>query len=62
MSSDRDILGRIRALGVDYERLKAALDSHDAWGGLVHSFEYLTVLGVVCDAMRDYEDMRQDEG
>lgn len=48
-----DIVARCKELGIDYPRLKAALDSKDDWGALVHSFEYLTVLGVVCDAMRE---------
>lgn len=49
--ADADIIARIRGLGVDAQRLKSALDGHDNWGSLVHSFVYLTVLGVVCDAM-----------
>ena len=48
---DDAIIERIKELGVDAKRLKGALDGHDNWGSLVHSFEYLTVLGVVCDAM-----------
>lgn len=47
-----DIIERIKAAGIDADRLKAALDSKDNWGALVYSFEYLTVLGVVCDAMQ----------
>lgn len=58
MSSD--IVKRCQELGVDYPRLKGALDSHDNWGALVHSFVYLTVLGVVCDAMRA-EDGQEEE-
>lgn len=54
--TDAQIIERIKAQGIDYKRLKSCLDGHDNWGKLVHSFEYLTVLGVVCDAMRkDYE-------
>jgi hypothetical protein len=52
MSSDQTIIKRIKTLGIDADRLKDALDSRDNWGALVHSFEYLTVLGVVCDAMQ----------
>ena len=47
------IIERIRELGIDYPRLKAVLDNPDNWGALVNAFEYLTVLGVVCDAMRE---------
>jgi hypothetical protein len=51
-STDKTIIERIKTLGIDADRLKDALDSRDNWGALVHSFEYLTVLGVVCDAMQ----------
>ena len=51
-----NIVERCNAQGIDYERLSSALDSHDQWGQLVHSFVYLTVLGIVADAMRDAED------
>lgn len=50
-----DIVARCKELGIDYPRLKAALDNPDNWGGMVNAFEYLTVLGVVCDAMREEE-------
>lgn len=53
MPSDKTIIETIKGLGIDADRLKDALDSRDNWGALVHSFEYLTVLGVVCDAMQD---------
>lgn len=52
MSQSFDIIERIEELGVDYPRLHSALESKEPWGKLVHSFEYLTVLGVVEDAMR----------
>jgi hypothetical protein len=52
MTTDATIIERIEALGVDADRLKTCLDSRDNWGGMVHAFEYLTVLGVVCDAMQ----------
>lgn len=55
MFDDLSIIERIEALGVDAGRLKSALDGHDNWGSLVHSFVYLTVLGVVCDAMQAQE-------
>jgi hypothetical protein len=51
-TTDRAIIDRVKALGVDAKRLKDALDSRDNWGALVHSFEYLTALGVLCDAMQ----------
>lgn len=50
--SDQEIIEAIKSYGIDYERLKAALDTKDNWGALVHSFEYLTVLGIVETAMR----------
>lgn len=50
--TNADIIEKCEKFGVDYDRLKAALDQNDNWGALVHSFEYLTVLGVVEDAMR----------
>lgn len=50
-----DIVARCEELGVDYARLHACLDYKDAWGKLVHSFEYLTVLGVVEQAMAERE-------
>lgn len=53
MFDDLSIIERIEALGIDADRLKGCLDSRDNWGALVHSFEYLTVLGVVCDAMQE---------
>ncbi len=49
---DNKIIERIKELGIDYDRLKNALDSKDRWGELVYAFEYLTVLGVVCAAMK----------
>lgn len=49
--TDTDIIAKIKSQGIDAARLKGALDSKDNWGDLVHSYEYLTVLGVVCDAM-----------
>ena len=54
--TDSQIIARIKAFGVHHKRLKAALDQSDNWGSMVHSFEYLTVLGVVEDAMRQEED------
>jgi hypothetical protein len=50
-----DIIARCEAYGINYERLKACLDQHDNWGDMVHSFEYLTVLGIVEDAMKERE-------
>jgi hypothetical protein len=50
--TDRTIIERIKSFGVDYPRLHAALDQQDNWGALVNSFVYLTVLGVVEDAMK----------
>lgn len=35
--------------GLDLERLRSALDGADAWGKLVHSFEYLDALGRLTD-------------
>jgi hypothetical protein len=51
-TTDRAIIDRVKALGVDADRLKAALDSRDNWGDMIHAFEYLTALGVLCDAMQ----------
>jgi hypothetical protein len=51
-ATDRAIIERVKALGVDADRLKDALDSRDNWGGMIHAFEYLTALGVLCDAMQ----------
>lgn len=50
----------IEGFGVSHERLKKALDQHDNWGGMVHSFEYLTVLGVVEGLWRKHKE--DDEG
>lgn len=30
-----------------YANLKKALDSNDSWGGMVHAFEYVGILGYV---------------
>lgn len=49
------IITRLEGMGIDYERLTKCLDSKDNWGDLVHSFEYLTVLGVVREAWNDIE-------
>lgn len=54
--TDSEIIARIEKFGVDYKRLHEALDASDNWGGMVHSFVYLTVLGVVEDAMRQAEE------
>ena len=54
-ASDREIIETINKFGIDHARLKAALDSKDPWGHLVHSFEYVTVLGVVESAMKAAE-------
>lgn len=44
------ILERCREAGVDRDRLRRCLDAKDDWGGMVHAFEYLTVLGAVAAA------------
>jgi hypothetical protein len=49
--NDRSIITKCKLLGIDGQRLKQCLDGQDNWGAMVHAFEYLTVLGVVCDAM-----------
>lgn len=49
--SDKEIIERIKAQGIDHARLRSCLDQRDNWGGMVHAFEYLAVLGIVCDAM-----------
>lgn len=54
--SDAKFTQRLHELGIDHDRLKACLDTKDNWGALVHSFEYLTVLGVVEQAMREELD------
>ncbi len=51
-----DIIESIEFYGIDYKRLKGALDSNEKWGSMVHAFEYLTVLGVVETAMRLKEE------
>ena len=54
--ADKAIITKIKHLGVDYGRLRDAMSSRDAWGQMVNSYVYLTVLGVVEDAMRkDHE-------
>lgn len=50
--SDQTIIDKLAELGIDYQRLKACMDARDNWGGMVHAFEYLSVCGVVLDAMR----------
>jgi hypothetical protein len=50
--SDQSIIEKIKTFGVDYPRLHNALEQKDNWGALVNSFVYLTVLGVVEDAMK----------
>lgn len=50
-----DIIAKCEEHGVDRTRLKAALDTKEPWGKLVHSYEYLTVLGVVEAAMAERE-------
>lgn len=42
-----DLYAKLEEHGITKARLKKALDSKDNWGALVHSFEYLTVLGAV---------------
>ncbi len=51
-----EIIEAIKAFGVDHKRLKEALDTKDNWGGMVHAFVYLTVLGVVEGAMEQEEE------
>lgn len=48
-----DIVARCCELtGRTPDELAAVIDKHDNWGGMVHAFEYLTVLGVVRDEIR----------
>ena len=47
------IIERCKELGIDFERLDKALSTRDNWGGMINAFEFLTVLGVVADAMRE---------
>jgi hypothetical protein len=42
-----DIYERLGEFGIDKARLTAVLGQSDNWGGMVHSFEYLTVCSVV---------------
>ena len=51
-----DIIAKLKALGIDHKRLKGCLDAKDNWGDMIHAFEYLTVLGVVCDAMAEHSE------
>lgn len=50
------ILTKCREAGIDATRLRKALDAKDNWGGMIHAFEYLTVLGIVADAFKNEED------
>ena len=45
------IIDRIKGFGIDADRLHAAMEYKDNWGSMIHSFEYLTVLGVVEEEM-----------
>lgn len=48
------IVAQLAALGIDEKRLaKVLAPKADNWGGLVHAFEVLTVLGVVHKAMQE---------
>ena len=42
--------------GVDRARLKAALDSNDNWGKMVHAFEFLTAVAAVLDSWPEDDD------
>lgn len=42
--------------GVDRARLKAALDSNDNWGKMVHAFEYLTAVSAVLASWPEDDD------
>jgi hypothetical protein len=61
MPGDNTIIERIKEFGIDATRLKACLDSKDHWGDMIHAFEYLTVCGVVCDAMVAAEAEREQD-
>lgn len=37
----------LRAAGIDYQRLRKAMDSNENWGRMVHAFEYVSAIGVV---------------
>lgn len=52
-ASDASIIAKCLAHGIDLHRLETCLSSRDNWGNMVHSFEYLTVLEAVRDAMKD---------
>lgn len=47
------------AFGIDLKRLSAALGSRDNWGGMVHAFEYVTVLSIVEKRWRMYEEAEE---
>lgn len=53
-----DIHARLEEMGIDRERLKAAVDNEN-WGHLVHAFEILSVCGVVLDTWETF--MREAE-
>lgn len=50
-----DIIGRIEAQGIDYERLNGCLERGDNWGDMVSAVEFLIVLSAVRDAMKPKE-------
>lgn len=47
------VFQQITAFGIDRKRLADAMDSKDAWGKLVHAFEYVTALSVLLDNWPD---------
>ena len=47
--------------GVDRARLKAALDSNDNWGKMVHAFEFLTIEAVESGELTLQELIDADE-
>lgn len=45
--AQEDIYARLEELGIDRARFARAMEAREDWGGMVHAFEWLTVLGVV---------------
>ncbi len=56
MTDLNTVFDKIENHGVTFERLHEALNCHDDWGGMVHAFEYLTVLGVVEGAWKKHRE------
>ena len=57
-----DLYAQLEKLGIDKARIETVIRSEN-WGRAVHSFEILTVLGVVADGWPDViESDEEDSG